>query len=504
MALPTDRTPICLCLTGKTLRENLEALDRQRPYVDMVELRADCLVPAEKFLLRSFPEQAGLPTILTVRRVSDGGQFEDGEGVRMTMFAKALSYASPDAKGNFAYVDLESDFHAVAVEDACRTFGTRIIRSVNCPDSIPDDLEAAWADISDEPDEIPRLAVSPRNSADLARLLSWSRKLPERERIILTLGKFGYGGRLVPRMFGSMLAYAGAMYAGMPMGSVGLVDARTFAETFRSREVGPDTKLYALIGGTSVIGSRSPALHNNAFRRAGMDAAYMPLPSDEAGYFMQILEELDVQGASVTVPFKEDVLPFLSFRSVDVQGIGACNTLVRRDGTWAGYNTDADGFERSALEFLGRADFEGLRVTLVGSGGAAKSVAHSLARRGAKCVVLNRTLPTARELARRYGFSYGPLDDRSLDLVIEHSDLIVQATSVGMLGGIAGDPLDWYEFTGREAVFDIIYRPERTQMLERAERAGCSILNGYDMLRYQAAGQFKLWTGAFPPNEYYA
>lgn len=504
MDLPKDRTPICLCLTGKTLRENLEALDRQRPYVDMVELRADCLVPSEKFLLRSFPEQAGLPTILTVRRVSDGGQFEDGEGVRMTMFAKALSYASADAAGNFAYVDLESDFHAVAVEDACRTFGTRIIRSLTDAESMPLDLEAAWASVSAEPDEIPKLAVTPRNSADLARLVAWSKGLGARERIILAQGKFGYPMRLAPRALGSMLSYTGALYAGLPMGPSGLVDSRTFVESFRGKEVGPGTKIYALIGGTSVIGSKSPALHNNAFRRAGMDAVYVPFPSDDADYFMQTLELLDVQGASVTVPFKEDVLPYLSFRSKDVQGIGACNTLVRRDGTWAGYNTDADGFERSALEFLGRKDFKGLKVTLVGAGGAAKSVAHSLARKGAKCVILNRTLPTARDLARRYGFSYGPLDDRSLDLLSEHSDLIVQATSVGMLGGIAGDPLSWYEFTGREAVFDIIYRPERTEMLERAERAGCSILNGYDMLRYQAAGQFKLWTGAFPPDEYYA
>jgi len=84
-----DSFPVCLCLTGRTLAANLAALDEHRSYVDLVELRADCLDPSEKFLIRSFPEKAGLPCILTVRRKSDGGCFVDGEGVRLVMIAKA-------------------------------------------------------------------------------------------------------------------------------------------------------------------------------------------------------------------------------------------------------------------------------------------------------------------------------------------------------------------------------------------------------------------------------
>ena len=111
----------------------------------------------------------------------------------------------------------------------------------------------------------------------------------------------------------------------------------------------------------------------------------------------------------------------MSFQSTDVQRIGACNTLVAREGGWAGYNTDADGFERSVLEFLEREDFKGMKVTLIGAGGAAKSVALSLFRRGAECVVLNRTISTARALARKYGFIWGPLDDRAIEVVTRYS-----------------------------------------------------------------------------------
>lgn len=504
MTLPKDRHPICLSLTGKTLRENLEALDRYRGLVDMVELRADCLVPAEKFMLRGFPEKAGLPCILSVKRSCDGGRFNDGEGVRLVMFAKALSYARAEAEGNFAYVDLEDDFRASAVEEACRTFGTKIIRSRYFTDSMPADLDAAFASLAADPDEIPKFAVTPSNSTDLARLIRWAKSLPEGDRVIVGMGELGYPTRLMADRLGSMFTYVGALEAGLPAGAPGQIDPKVFVDTFRGKEMNRATELYILVGGMSIIGSLSPGLHNNAFRRAGMNALSIPLPSDCAEGFMESLELLGVHGAAVTVPFKEDVLPYLSFKSTDVLAIGACNTLVRNDGTWAGYNTDADGFERSVLEFLGRKDLAGVRATLVGAGGAAMAVAEALSRRGAKCLVLNRTLPSARSLARKYGFQFGPLDDRSLEAVADHSDLIVQATSVGMLGGPEGDPMSWYEFTGNEAVFDLIYRPDRTELLERAARSGCRVRNGYDMLRYQASGQFKLWTGTVPPPEFYA
>ena len=174
-----DSFPVCLCLTGKTIAANLAALESQRSKIDIAELRADCLDPSEKFLIRSFPEKAGLPCILTVRRRSDGGLFEDGEGVRLVMIAKALSYARSDANANFAYADLESDFHMPAIEEACRTFGTRIIRSRHFIDGMPEDLDAVWEPLIQEEDEIPKLAVTPQNASDLSRLIGWAATLPE-------------------------------------------------------------------------------------------------------------------------------------------------------------------------------------------------------------------------------------------------------------------------------------------------------------------------------------
>jgi len=494
---------VCLCLTGKTIAEDLAALDRYRGRIDLVELRADLLEAGEALAVRSFPEHAGLPCILTVRRRIDGGGFEEGEGVRLVMIAKALIYPRPDRSANFAYVDLESDFRVPSIEEACRTFGTRIIRSRHDLSGLPPDLDAAWAELTETSDEIPKLAVSPRGAADLSRLFAWSRGLRSPERIIVGMGDYGFPSRVLAERLGSSIAYTSAREAGLPAAAPGHLDPVVLEDGYRFREQGRDTAIYALGGGRSVIGSRSPALHNAAFRAAGVDAVFVPAPADEIGGLMAVLDATGARGAAVTVPFKEAVIPYLAWRSSEVEDIGACNTLVRSLDGWAGHNTDACGFERSLLEFLGREDLRGMRATLVGAGGGAKAVAHVLAKLGAVGLVLNRNVSKAKALAQRYAFAWGPCDDRAAGLIADHADLIVQATPVGMEGGVEGDPLEWYDFSGREAVFDLIYRPERTALLERAAQAGCAARNGWHMLQYQGAAQFKLWTGREPPPVYY-
>jgi 3-dehydroquinate dehydratase/shikimate dehydrogenase len=494
---------VCLCLTGRTIADDLAALERYRGRVDLAELRADLLDPSEALLIRSFPERAGLPCILTVRRKVDGGGFEEGEGVRLVMIAKALIYPRQDKRANFAYVDLESDFRVPSVEEACRTFGTRIIRSRYDLTGVPPDLEAAWAELSAVPDEIPKLAVAPHGGSDLANLFSWSLGLRPAERVIVGIGDYGFPTRVLAERLGSSIAYTSASAAGLQNAAPGQLDPVVLEENYRFRELGRDTAVYVLGGGRFVVGSRSPALHNAGFRASGIDAVCVPIPAEDAGALMAALDATGARGATITVPHKEAVLPFLATRSADVESIGACNTLVRGIDGWAGYNTDADGFERSLLEFLGREDLHGLRATLVGSGGAAKAVAHVLAKLGAVGLVLNRNLTKAKTLAQRFGFAWGPCDDRSAGIIADHADLIVQATPVGMEGGIRGDPMDWYDFSGREAVFDLIYRPERTAMLERAARAGCQTRNGWRMLQYQAAAQFALWTDREAPRSYF-
>jgi 3-dehydroquinate dehydratase / shikimate dehydrogenase len=495
---------VCLSLTAKTVAENLAVLERYRDNIDIAELRADLLDPSEIFALRDFPVLAGLPCILAVRRKCDGGAFVDGEGQRLVMLAKAIAYARPDKSANYAYVDLESDFRVPSIEEACHTFGTRIIRSRHDIEGMPPSLDEAWAELALEPHEIPKLAVTPKSAADFAVLFKWASSLPRGERIIVGMGEYGIPSRILAERLGSCLAYTSAIRAGLPLAAPGHLDPIALQETYRFRELDRDTAFYALGGGPNILSSKTPQLHNAAFRAAGINAVYVPLPSSDVPSFFAALEATGALGAAITIPIKESICPSLMRRSPEVLDIGACNTLVKAEDGWVGYNTDAEAFERAIVEFLGVRDLSGLRVTLIGAGGVAKAIAHILSALGASALILNRTVAKARVLAQRYGFAYGPCTEHSTELVTDHSDLIVQATSLGMEGERQEDPLDWYDFSGREAVFDLIYRPERSLLLERAEAAGCRVANGWKMLRYQSAAQFKLWTGREPPETYYS
>ncbi|MDR1636936.1 MAG: 3-dehydroquinate dehydratase, partial [Treponema sp.] len=145
--------------------------------------------------------------------------------------------------------------------------------------------------------------------------------------------------------------------------------------------------------------------------------------------------------------------------------------------------------------------FKGKKITIIGAGGAARAVTAEVFRHGGKALVLNRTLARARELAHPYKFLWGGLDKEGVASMGKYSDIIIQTTPVGMKGNPVSDPLEMYDFSGKEMVMDLVYKPELTPFLGRAQAAGCPILNGYDMLIRQARYQYTLFLKReFPPD----
>lgn len=491
---------ICLCLTGKTLARDLEILEAYRSKVDLAELRVDYLDPPERFHIRRFPEMAGLPVVLTVRRRVDGGKFVEGEGARIVLLASGLAFADADRRRNFAYVDLEEDLDVPSLEEAARTFGTRIIRSCHDFQGVPPDLARRVRALRRSGDEIPKIAVMPRGLADVAAVFAASRECGDGERILLAMGPYGVPTRILAERAGSLMTYATPKgFPDLEPAGPGQLDPAELADVYRFRSVGKATAVYGIVG-DPLAATSSPAIHNPAFGRAGVDAVYVPFRADGLDGFFALAEELDVQGVSVTIPYKESIIPRLRTRTAEVDSIGSCNTAVRSAAGWNGYNTDARGFSDSLLAFMGRTHLRGKRVAIIGAGGAARSVAAEVKRLGGRACVLNRTLVRAKEVAERFGFAWGCLDERGIDLMDGYSDVIVQTTSVGMTGCADDDPVALYRFRGREVVMDLIYSPERTPLLARAEASGCAVLNGRDMLERQARLQFKLFTGRDFPD----
>lgn len=490
---------ICLCLTGKTIARDLEILEKYRKYVDIAELRVDYLEPNERLFIRRFPEQAGLPVILTIRRDVDGGQFTAGEGSRISLFSKGLAFAEVDPRRNFAYVDLEDYLNVPSLEEAARTFGTRIIRSYHNMQGVDDDLIKRIRSLSHVGDELVKVAVMPHTMEEVLRIFRAAWDTMDIDKVLIGMGNLGVPTRILAEQMGSQISYTSVKgepdFPGLP---VGQFDPKELAERYRFRNITTKTRLFGIAGYPLTV-TLSPPFFNTVFELENIDAVYVPFPADSIGPFLQLADTLGLSGASITIPHKEAIIPYLAQQSEEVKSIGACNTIVYSPQGWMGYNADAPGFSSSLLDFIGKKNFKGKRITIIGAGGVARAVASEIHRFKGKALILNRTAFRARELAAHYRFAWSTLDIRGVKLMDKYRDIIIQTTSAGMEGHTETDPLELYNFSGHEVVMDIIYKPERTLFLKRAEAAGCRVLNGYDMLMRQAQLQYGYFIGGeFP------
>ena len=492
---------ICLCLTGKTLARDMEILDKNRKYIDLVELRADCLAPDERLQLRRFPEMAGIPVILSVRRGIDGGNFFGGESSRITLLAKGLAYANADRRRNFAYVDLEEDLDVPSLEEAARAFGTRIIRSWYNLDGVGDDLTGKLRKLRKIGDELVKAALMPRSLDDVLRVYQAARETKDIDKILLCMGEYSANTSILAGHLGSRISYTFPAGEGdLPLAAPGQLDHQELAELYRFHKITAKTKIFAVTGYPLKV-SASPRFFNTIFGIEQTDAVHIPIPADSIISLMRLVEEIGILGISVTVPYKEEVLSCLAHKSKDVFSIGASNIIVASPQGWMGYNTDGVGFSGSLLSFLDRKDLRGRKVTIIGAGGSARAVAAEVYRLKGSALILNRTVARARALAETYRFAWAGLDSRGADLMEKYSGIIIQASSAGMAPNTEADPIEFYKFSGRETVMDLIYNPTKTICLRRAEAAGCRILSGYDMLLRQLRYQYTFFVNKeFPPS----
>jgi shikimate dehydrogenase len=211
-------------------------------------------------------------------------------------------------------------------------------------------------------------------------------------------------------------------------------------------------------------------------------------------------------GANVTVPYKEPVLPLLDEIDELATLIGAVNTIVNRDGRLVGFNTDAHGFIR-ALREQGNFEPESKQAVILGAGGAARGASFALVQKKAGSVtIINRTLERAEALAnslRSCQATTGletkilvlPWPSVDTPVTFEHCHLVVNCTSIGMKHGPeeGKSPLSLETIPSSALVYDLIYNPSPTPLLQLAQRAGANILGGLPMLVYQGAASFELW-----------
>ncbi|MDG2521526.1 shikimate dehydrogenase [Caulobacter segnis] len=253
--------------------------------------------------------------------------------------------------------------------------------------------------------------------------------------------------------------------------------------------------------GQPIAHSLSPVLHNAWIAEAGIDAAYVPFAPPEGRFeaFVDGLRGGVVRGLNVTIPFKERALALADEASAVARRAGASNLLLfRPDGTIFADNTDGVGL----LEALkAQANYEAKTgpVVLLGAGGAARGAAAALIEAGAPSVrIINRTLARAQEIAAEMGAGCSAHAWDDAPAALADAALVVNATSLG-LGGRAGPDVDLDAAPASAVVMDMVFKPLRTEFLERAAASGRRTVDGLEMLVRQAVPSFEAFFGQVPP-----
>lgn len=262
-----------------------------------------------------------------------------------------------------------------------------------------------------------------------------------------------------------------------------------------------EMRTYCIIG-DPVSHSLSPAMHNAAFKSLSMDDVYIAykVSSHELESSVESLRSVKISGFNVTIPHKIAVLQYLDEVDLLSRKAGAVNTVASIDGRFKGFNTDIQGFLQPLLNR--GIDFRGLSVLLFGAGGSARAVVASLSSVTgiSKLVVANRTYNKSSELSKQaelQGLTSSVSMIEEAKGMAKRFDLIVNATSVGLQSNES--ILDSEDIDGSSTVYDLVYRPVMTKLLENAREKGARVIYGYEMLLEQGAQAFEIWTGLKAP-----
>jgi len=242
-------------------------------------------------------------------------------------------------------------------------------------------------------------------------------------------------------------------------------------------------RTFGLIG-KSLTHSFSKDFFSKLFEKENIDAEYINFELKDIAEIKGLFaEQKNLSGLSVTVPYKVAVIPFLDELSREAKAIGAVNTIVIQDNKTIGHNTDAFGFQQSIKPFL---TLQHERVLILGTGGASKAVAYVLKKIGLDVLYASRNPKSENE------FHY---DEINIHMV-KACKLIVNCTPVGTFPNVDECPQFPFEFlTEEDLVVDLIYNPEKTVFLQKAQENGATILNGQAMLEQQALKAWELWNG---------
>ena len=485
--LPHRLPRLCVAVIGSDgneMAERAEGLVRDN---SMLEFRLDYLskpglaIPRIKRFLES---HGGTLAVATCRRAVSGGKFRGSITSQLDILTKA-------AAAGCQLVDVELQTATKCKPEQLQKLRARAALILSYHDfratkKLDETLEKMLA----HPAEFYKLVSTATTLFDNVMMIKFLAREGDRHSVVgMCMGEQGTISRVLGVRAGSVFTFASAG-AGQET-APGQITAQELRSVYRIDQVDVATRVYGVVG-DPIAHSLSPAIMNAAFRRENVNAVYLALHAKTLKDLLTCVKEIPIHGLSVTMPYKETILPHLDNTDSHSSKVGACNTVVRaQDGKLYGFNTDTAGIVRPLERRLNT--LEGARILVLGAGGAARAAVFGLKERGSEVYILNRSLAAAKKLAHQ---AHARVVKRP-DLKKLAFDVIINATPVG-LGNTRDTPLQDKEINARY-VFDMVYDPAETRLLKLAKERGAQLIPGIEMFVHQAARQFEIWTGKPAP-----
>ncbi len=430
---------------------------------DGFDFRLDCFPHIDKEEIgRVMKKLSGL-SIFTLRR---GGR---SEKERLALLEDLLSL-QPD------YIDLEHDTDPNFIDKIALNFpDTKILLSYHNFEETPENLPALLESIKNPLAHAYKIATMAKSSLDAMRMLLFLKNSKGKNLCGICMGEDGQFARVLGPIFGTLFDYTYDIEPVAP----GQISISELHSLYNYRSLEPSTKIFGVIG-DPIAKTMGALTHNPLMRHHLLNAVYVKIrvKKEELPEFFSLAKQIGFAGLSVTMPLKEEILPFLNGVEEGSKKIGAINTLLFNEQNIFGCNTDGKG----ALDALEeKIPVKGKKVVLLGAGGAARAIAYEARLRGAELLILNRTKKRALELAEELHCEGGGLEEFPKEY-----DIVINTTPSPL-------PIDPSLLIAHTVAMDIKSRPKMPEFLVEAEKKGCTIVYGYKMFVHQALGQYRFW-----------
>jgi 3-dehydroquinate dehydratase/shikimate dehydrogenase len=496
---PRLRVPkLCVAIQAGSAAEMVERAGAALADAKFLEFRLDSLakpaaaLPKIKEFLESHKD---VTAIATCRRKPHGGNF-------VGSLTSELEVLLAAAEAGCQIVDLEVESAEEAkpaalarFREGLRAAGTSLLISFHDFSRTKGLGHAAERIEAFAPDFVKVVSTAKTLADNLAVLRLIEERSLSAEVVGIAMGEEGLVSRVLGPRAGAPFTFAS--FSNGAETAPGQVTAHVLRDLYRVDQLDRATHIFG-VAGNPISHSLSPLMQNTAFRKEGVNAVLLPLKVRALADLLSVVRELPLAGVAVTMPLKQEVLPYLANPVTRgavplTHRIGACNTLrVGADGKIVGFNTDVDGVVRPLEK---RLKLKGARIAVLGAGGAARAAVFGLVAQGAEVFIVNRTHETAVALARE-------AKAKSLKHEVfakTRFDVLINSTPCGMAGSKQALPIKESELNAG-LVFDMVYNPLETPLLKLARSRGIPVITGLEMFVQQGARQFEIWTGKPAPE----